>query len=284
VILVTGTKRSGTSMWMQTLRRAGFGVLGEAFPGTWNETIREANPEGFYESSLRRGIYYATNPNPVTGRYIRPEEVRGVAVKVFVPGLVRSDLAFVERVIACVRDYRAYPASLERLYAMEDEKRRAREGDSFERAPALPPLLEWWADNFSLIADQIMRGYPAFFVTYENVLRDPHGIIREALAWLGVRDEARIEAACATVKPALNTQDRDKLPPVDLPAAHAEIFEGLYTRIRDRKPFEPDFLEALNALDAEIGPGIDEMRAANAETLKAMRQRRARARARRRPT
>ena len=32
MIFVSGTKRSGTSMWMQVLRAAGLPVLGEAFP------------------------------------------------------------------------------------------------------------------------------------------------------------------------------------------------------------------------------------------------------------
>src|SRR5688500_18403904 len=113
MIIVTGTKRSGTSMWMQILRAAGFPTLGEAFPRDWARTIRQANPEGFYESPLRTGIYYATNPNPRTGAYLFPQSTRRTAVKVFVPGLVRSDMAFVDRVIATMRNPREYVHSLE---------------------------------------------------------------------------------------------------------------------------------------------------------------------------
>lgn len=75
MIIVTGTKRSGTSLWMQLLMAAGFVPFGEAFPAQWSESIKDANPEGFFESSFRHGIYYATNPNPQTGVYVFPEQV-----------------------------------------------------------------------------------------------------------------------------------------------------------------------------------------------------------------
>ena len=52
MILVTGTKRSGTSMWMQILIAAGFTNFGSAFPANWGESIKEANSKGFFESKL----------------------------------------------------------------------------------------------------------------------------------------------------------------------------------------------------------------------------------------
>ena len=66
MLIVTGTKRSGTSMWMQILIAA---------PANWGNTIRDANPSGFYESLLRQGIYWRTNPHPRTGAYFFPEQV-----------------------------------------------------------------------------------------------------------------------------------------------------------------------------------------------------------------
>ena len=49
MIFVSGTKRSGTSMWMQVLKAAGFRILGKAFPRRWGETkLRAANEGGFY--------------------------------------------------------------------------------------------------------------------------------------------------------------------------------------------------------------------------------------------
>ena len=51
MFIVTGTKRSGTSMWMQILIAAGLPIIGEAFPMRWEHTIKAANPEGFYEGT-----------------------------------------------------------------------------------------------------------------------------------------------------------------------------------------------------------------------------------------
>ena len=56
MVIVTGPKRSGTSMWMQVLRAGGLPVMGEAFLRHWGEFIRACNPGGFYESRLRGGL------------------------------------------------------------------------------------------------------------------------------------------------------------------------------------------------------------------------------------
>ena len=67
MIVVSGTGRSGTSMWMQVLAQAGLPILGEAFPGGWKELFGDANPRGFFESTLVSGINFTTNPDPVSG-------------------------------------------------------------------------------------------------------------------------------------------------------------------------------------------------------------------------
>ncbi|MCA9638710.1 MAG: hypothetical protein KC420_21925, partial [Myxococcales bacterium] len=120
MILVTGSKRSGTSMWMQILAAAGLPVIGERFPASWEALIGDQNPDGFYESQLSAGIYHRTNPHPLTGAYLFPEQTRRHAVKVFVPGLVRTDLAFIGPVIGTMRSWREYGPSLARLHALED--------------------------------------------------------------------------------------------------------------------------------------------------------------------
>ena len=107
MFLVTGAKRSGTSMWMQILTAAGLPAVGEAFPKSWGDgPLREANPRGFFESTLRDGIAWHTNPDPRTGFYLHPDAARGHCVKVFLPGLARTDLAFVEGALLTVRDWR----------------------------------------------------------------------------------------------------------------------------------------------------------------------------------
>src|SRR5262245_45563518 len=115
MIIVTGTQRSGTSMWMQILEAAGLPLFGEKFSRAWEKNNAALNAEGFYETNLRLGINFETNPDPTTGAYIRPDQVTRHVVKVFIPGLIRTDLAFVGRVVATVRHWREYVQSIDRL-------------------------------------------------------------------------------------------------------------------------------------------------------------------------
>jgi hypothetical protein len=205
MIIVTGTKRSGTSMWMQILSAAGLPLFGEAFPRNWGDTLRDANPEGFYESILRRGIYWRTNPHPKTGAYFFPEQVQQHAVKVFIPGLVRTDRAYIGRVIASVRPWREYVRSLRRLWAMEDKARA-------EKKPQLEPpvrpsaALEWWAENYMLLRDVAIRRYPVHLQSYDGLLEDPAAVLERTFGWLGHGDAG---AALAAVKPQRRTQQAE---------------------------------------------------------------------------
>ena len=103
MVVVTGTKRSGTSLWMRMLIEAGLPSIGEAFPTVWGDSIRDANPHGFFESRLRRGIWFATNPDPRTGAYLHAGPTRLHAVKVFVPGVIRTERQ-AEELIEKLRD------------------------------------------------------------------------------------------------------------------------------------------------------------------------------------
>ena len=80
MILVTGTKRSGTSLWMQILINAGFPCIAKEFIGVWEDSIKSANPQGFFESKLRFGINYSNNPNPQNGVYLHPKPSAKYAV------------------------------------------------------------------------------------------------------------------------------------------------------------------------------------------------------------
>ena len=88
MIVVSGTGRSGTSMWMNILKSAGVTVVGEEFPRDWADRISAANQEGFYESTLIMGINHTTNPDPTTGAHLTPEISRDMAVKVFIEGVL----------------------------------------------------------------------------------------------------------------------------------------------------------------------------------------------------
>jgi hypothetical protein len=281
MIIVTGTKRSGTSMWMQILKAAGYPILGEAFPRDWGETIREANKQGFFESPLRLGIYYATNPHPRTGAFLAPKETRRLAVKVFAVGLVKSDLAYVDKVVASMRHWREYKRSLERLYGMERENKlakAARVGRPPEAVPevsTISPVLEWWSDNYALIRDALIRRYPMHMISYASVLRQTDKVVRETVAWVGGGDA---DAAVASVQELLRTQRVDEKSEEEsgVSPEHERLFDELYARVDDRKPLDAAFIDRLNAAHDQLAPQIVE-----AEKRARERRKQARERARR---
>lgn len=276
MIIVTGTKRSGTSMWMQILGAAGLPLFGEAFPRDWGTTLRDANPEGFYESILRQGIYWRTNPHPRTGAYFFPEQVQRHAVKVFIPGLVRTDRAYIGRVIASMRPWREYCRSLRRLWAMEDAT-LAERFPGRAPPPRVSPALEWWSECFMLLRDVATRRYPVHLQSYDGLLADPEGVLRRTFAWLGVGDAA---AALAAVKPERRTQ---RAAPAagpepsepDLDPAVIEVFDRLYHTVHAGEPVGPALLAALNDTQQRLAPRLGEQQRA---VERARRRRRAQAR------
>lgn len=256
MIIVTGTKRSGTSMWMQILDAAGLPRLGEAFPRNWEETLKDANPHGFYETPLRRGIYYATNPHPTTGAYLQPKETRQVAVKVFIPGLCRTDHAFIHRVVGTMRHWREYAASIERMREMEEKAARERHGEDHKPLERLDPVLEWWLENFALIRNMITRRLPVHLVTYDRVVDTPSETLPPVLEWLGANAE-EIDAAVDVVSPETRTQTRKR---IERDHDFEGIFDDLYDLIHSGRKLTGEFIQRLNEAHKELIPAIEEDR------------------------
>lgn len=259
MILVSGTKRSGTSMWMQVLAAAGLPVLGKQFPRNWEHTIKQANPDGFYESMLRHGIYYRTNPHPMTGKYFLPENVAGYAVKVFVPGVVRSERAYIERLVANIREWREYEASINRLYAMEREKVLAQNPEAPEPV-VFPAAFEWWMENFALCRDISIRKYPARLQSYDQVLANPAELIPKTLEWIGYGDP---QAAVAAVKPENRTMVRPESDSID--AKYAKVFDDLYGAIASGEGLTGPLLSTMNTTNKELLPKLIELQTAVAK-------------------
>ena len=270
MIIVTGTKRSGTSMWMQILKAAGYPIVGEPFPRDWAHTIRAGNRRGFYESPLRRGIYFATNPDPRTNQYLCPVATQNVAVKVFVPGLLRTDPSFVHRVIATVRPWREYKNSVERLYRMEHQNREAlrRARGLVPREAGEPrmiaPALAWWNENYGLLRDAMLRRYPLHLVSYAQVLSEPYRRVAAALAFVGAGDVTR---AAAQVCRELQTQHADRVDGCSGSAAQQlggagfdhdamAVADELYERIHGSVRLDQAFLTRMDRTHYRLMPVI----------------------------
>lgn len=236
-------------MWMQILTAAGLPAFGEAFPRNWDQTLKGANPDGFYESNLRQGIYYRTNPHPQSGAFFHPSQVQRHVVKVFIPGLVRTDLAYIGKVVATMRHWREYQRSLERLYAMEDEQR----GPTVAPPERMPPWLEWWEENFALMRDILVRRHSIHVQSYDGLLADPARVITKVLDWLGEPD-VDVDAAIAAVRPSNRTQHRPEVEGV--PAEVATVFDELYQSIDEDHGLRRSLMDRLNATQRELGPQV----------------------------
>lgn len=249
---------------MQILIAAGFPAFGEAFPGEWRESLGKANVDGFYESLLRHGIYHETNPHPRTGDYFFPEQVEWHCVKVFVPGLVRTDRAYIGRVIATVREWREHEASLLRLREMETAKRNETGGER-RQPPYIAPALEWWSENFALVRDMAIRKYPIHVQSYDGLLADPERVIARTLAWLGRGDVRR---ATEQVKPDRRTFRRPSSDSVE--ASIASVFDEFYEALHSGGTLTSGFLEKLNETNAALAPMFAEHRKKLAEHREAL--------------
>lgn len=239
-------------MWMQILAAAGLPVVGEEFPGDWQETLRDANPYGFHESLLRHGIYYRTNPHPATGEYVRASDVRGHAVKVFLPGLVRTDAVYLDRVVVTVRPWREYEASLRRLYAIDDQRLRSDAARARAARRRMPPALEWWDEHVTFLRDLSVRGYACHVQSYDGVLEDPRGVLERTFAWLGV--DADVEAAIATVRPHARTQRAPASDSIAPPVA--AVFDAFYDAVHRGEGLDAALIARINDTHRALEPAI----------------------------
>jgi hypothetical protein len=226
-------------MWMQALGAGGVAVLGDAFPLDWKRTFADANVNGFFESSLWNGINSSTNPDPATGAQITAEQMRDVAAKVFLPGLVRSHREYLDRVIVSLRDWRSF------------EQSRLRADVIYGRAPDHNTLHErawrWWHEVTVGVTDVVRRGYPCRVVDYDAVLADPEGQMRPIFDWLHV--DVDVDAALAAVQPALRTQADTPTP--DVPQVWVDAFDEVQHCLREG-PLTPALVERMAVLNKAV--------------------------------
>ena len=243
MIVVSGAMRSGTSAWMQILGAAGFRVLGDAFNTRAGEHLREGNPRGFFETPFVAGVWWATNPDPETGAWLAPAAGRRLAVKVFVPGLTRTDIAYLDHVLATFRDWRSFGPSLRRLRALAPADRPR------PPEPPIPEAIDWWFCVYDLLRDAATRGYPLRILSYERLLADPEATTRRVLDWLGAGDAA---AAARAVAPELRTQSPSATEGEALEPELRALFDELYDHLHRERALAPAFVEELNRAHGTI--------------------------------
>jgi len=253
MIIVTGTRRSGTSAWMQILEKGGFQILGEKFPAHWKSLVEKANPRGFYESTLVQGINYHTNPDPRSGAWIPPQKVTDFGVKIFADGLIKTDYAYITKVILTIRKWQECEASQERMDEISGDHIEPADADpNRQRTVRLPAGFSWWKANFSLLRDMQTRRCPLAVFSYAALLKDPEEIIKAAFEWLGGGD---VGAAVSAVDQSLQTQKEIVLPVVE--HEYGDVFDELYNTLCTQQHIAPAFFQKLIETDRKITQEIN---------------------------
>lgn len=278
MIIVTGTKRSGTSLWMQILRAAGLPIIGEEYLGHWRDSIVDANPNGFFESKIRYGVNHQNNPNIKTGQYLHPKSVIIHGVKIFATGLFKTELAFIHRVIMTMRPWRSYCYSIRRLQNMEsrywlsltnNEAGLSQEMKVILKKNTVHPALIWWRENNILLSDVSNRRYPARLYTFDDVLEKPDSIIADVLHWCMAplrSDFFNVEAmslnlldAIQLVDPDMQTHHSNKVDDVPLSNEQIQVFDELYLHACNGfEGFSDQFVRKLNSMNQVIEELIED--------------------------
>lgn len=206
MIIVTGSGRSGTSMWMQALKAAGVPVVGSAFGGGLHR-LRSSNPRGFYESMHRDGNFAGVDL----------VQYQGHAIKIFPAGVRLVPAEHVENVICSIRDPREVASSY-RVMGHRGGNKAATDSDAMLRL--------WWRANVGTVMDAWRRGYPFKLMAYESALAAPADTIVPIVQWLGQGDAA---AAAAVVEPRLRRHVADTSQPIaGIEADDSAAFDALY--------------------------------------------------------
>src|SRR5690606_13020834 len=129
---------------------------------------------------------------------------------------------YLSRVVASVRPFRQFVASLNRLHAVE-EKAREEQGKPPRVRTYIDPALEWWVENFLLLRDITTRRYPVRLVSYESMIEDPEALCDAVFGFIGTGDAA---AAAAAVHPEDRTQEAESTAEITHP--EQEIFDDYH--------------------------------------------------------
>ncbi len=254
MIIVTGTRRSGTSLWMQILRYIGYRIVGEKFPANWEEIMKKANPKGFFESKLIKGINYHSNPDPQTGAWLSPAEVENIAVKIFAEGIIKTDFAYINKVIVTMRNWQDCESSTSRFKQLKNDSFGDVGTDvNHKMNRSLPAGYNWWKSNFSVLRDIQVRRYPATIISYDTLLEQPENTIASILGWLGT-DDTNLQQAVSAVDRSLQTQKNSQLINVnhDYSEIFDELFDTLTRNIKITKPFFDKLVETDIKITQEV--------------------------------
>ena len=204
-----------------------------------------------------------------------PHKTEKDIVKVFVPGLIQTDYAFIHRVVGTIRPWNEFSSSMERLLEMEFNSHLSEDNSdlnsdllvrvrSIINRPSLHWAHIWWTDNFDLIHDALLKKYPINIVSYGRLLREPDVLIPSILNWCHSPLPSDInlykrklsidmEKAIATVDTSLQTQASPQIDDHDLPVEIINVFDNFYDCFNhNNSEISPSIVKDLNMVQENI--------------------------------
>ena len=183
LIVVTGEPRSGTSLMMQTLKHLGLDIAGSDAP--WKrhgdekrvERAEYLNPKGFYEISgvVMRGFRDDSMARKFYGK----------AIKIITPGLFRTKLRHVDKIIFCLRDPREIALSQSKLVSgvtvfTEEGEKYAPELQKIEPKRYIQSMgrFVFWQKTFPEFWEKVI------IINYKDMLQSPDETIFEIVDFI----------------------------------------------------------------------------------------------------
>lgn len=175
IIVVTGIPRSGTSLLMQLLEKAGFTIA--------SDQIRHAdinNPEGYYELISVKGIIKDNN-------FL--SQLNGKCVKIVAPLPIYVDPSLHYKFIFMNRDIEEVLRSQEKMLAVDQRAKRQQ----------LTEIYKNHIEKTKLFIEN--NHFPLIDIYYKNLLFEPKQEIQRLLTFLN--SQADINTLASQIKPDL---------------------------------------------------------------------------------
>lgn len=260
MIIVTGAKRSGTSMMMQMAEEAGFHCQGEKYPKAWADRgakVQDYNPDGFYEvlGIVDNGANNLNMMHP-------PKSVEHDFIKIFSSGLPRTDGAYLEKVVLCIRDWRDQVRSWKALKAANTllkPKKEVKVSDINEHKNKYPDGYEWFYDYYQIVKDLVKRRYPLVVVDHDDLIDNTKKEVESLKAFFRV---GRWDLAGKKVRKDL----REKLDGIDLVVSDelSAMLDSIYEGIKSGQ-INQQLLNQMDAVEKIMAPKVNEINEAIAK-------------------
>jgi len=254
--LVSGIQRTGSSLIMNMANEAGFPVYGKKFPKDWEQTRTEKskdnqqNPSvtGFWESmaNVDAGV------NNQTTKHL-PNRVRNHFIKIFAVGIPRTDLAYIDKVILCVRNWRKQVQSWRKVFIYNVFKNTNVKIDDLK----YPYGVEYCIKYAQIIFDYVKRNYEMITIDFDELISKPTETCDNIRGFIGC---GRWDLARKLVDSTHNHHKKEK--PISQDKEFKEGFfsfmDRLYLGLKSGK-LPPELIRDVQYWNKECRSKIDEI-------------------------